>query len=159
MLRNGWYVENYTSQIDTYRTTGALISAAGSARVAPAPRSDYAAAAALLDDSTEEAVHELAGPALTLPQLAALLSDAAGQELPYKDVSLDEYHAEMLAAGLDEGTAGFFTALEAGTGNGDLDASTTGLELLLGRRATDPRAAFVAATEEVSWTGGFAVTG
>jgi hypothetical protein len=43
--------------------------------------------------------------------------------------------------------------------NGDLDASTPGLELLLSRPATDPRAAFVAATEEVSWTGGFAVTG
>ena len=44
--------------------------------------------------------------------------------------------AGLLDAGLDEGTAGFVTALEHGTAAGDLDASTDDLERLLGRPAT-----------------------
>ena len=141
VLRNGWYVENYTDQLDTHRAVGAVVGAAPDARVAPAPRSDYAAAAAsaLLDDSTGSAVYELTGPAVTLPELAAALSAAAGQELPYQAVSLEEYRSGLLAAGLDEGTAGFVTALEAGTANGELDGDPAVLEQLLGRPATDLR--------------------
>lgn len=149
VLRNGWYVENYIDQLATYRAMSAVVGAAGDARVAPAPRSDYAAAAAaaLLDDSTDSAVHELAGPAVTLPELAAVLSEAAGQDLPYKDVSLEEYRAGLLAAGLDEGTAGFVTALEAGTANGDLDGDPAVLEQLLGRPAATLRTAVTALVE------------
>lgn len=147
VLRNGWYVENYTGQLATYQAVGAVVSAAGDARVAPAPRSDYAAAAAtaLLDDSTDSTVHELAGPATTLAELAAVLNEVTGSELRYKPVSLEEYHAGLLAAGLDEGTAGFVTALEAGTANGDLDGDPSALEALLGRPATDLRTAVAAA--------------
>lgn len=147
VLRNGWYLENYTDQLDTYRAVGAVIGASGDARVAPAPRSDYAAAAAvaLLDDDLGSSVHELAGPAVTLTELAAALSDVTGHELPYKDVSLEEYRAGLLAAGLDEGTAGFVTALEAGAANGELDGDPSALEALLGRPATDLRTAVAAA--------------
>ena len=146
VLRNGWYVENYTGQLDSYQAVGAIIGSSGQARVAPAPRSDYAAAAAvaLLDDSVN-GVHELAGPAVTLTELAAVLSDVTGAELPYKDVSLEEYRAGLLAAGLDEGTAGFVTSLEAGTANGDLDGDPSALEALLRRPATDLRTAVAAA--------------
>ena len=143
VLRNGWYVENYTTQLPTYLQVGAIIGAAPDARVAAAPRTDYAAAAAaaLLDDGTDTAVYELAGPAASFPELAAALSEAAGQELPYRAVSLEDYRAGLLAAGLDEGTAGFVTALEAGTANGELDGPSTDLERLLGRPATDLRTA------------------
>lgn len=143
VLRNGWYVENYTDQLDTYRAVGAIVGASGDARVAPAPRSDYAAAAAaaLLDDHTDAAFYELAGRPVTLTELAAVLSEVTGYELPYKDVSLEDYRAGLLAAGLDEGTAGFVTALEAGSANGELDGDPTALEQLLGRPATDLRTA------------------
>lgn len=138
VLRNGWYVENYTDQLDTYKTVGAIIGAAGNARVAPATRRDFAAAAAvaLLDDSVT-GVHELAGPPVALTELAAVLSNVSGVELPYRDVSLEEFHADLLSAGLDEGTAGFVTALEVGTANGELDGDPGALESLLGRPATD----------------------
>ena len=144
LLRNGWYVENYTDQLPTYRQVGAIIGAAPDVRVAPAPRADFAAAAAaaLLDDATDSAVYELVGPATTFPELAAALGEAAGQELPYRAVSLEDYRAGLLAAGLDEGTAGFVTALEAGTANGELDGDTADIERLLGRPATDLRTAF-----------------
>ena len=146
VLRNGWYVENYTGQLDTYRAVGAIIGAVGDARVALAPRSDYAAAAAvaLLDD-TVTGVHELAGPAVTMSEFAAVLIDVTGSELPYKDVSLQDYRAGLLAAGLDEGTAGFVTALEAGTANGDLDGDSAAFATLLGRPVTDLRTAVAGA--------------
>lgn len=138
ILRNGWYVENFTEQLDTYYESGALTGAAGNAKVAPAPRADYAAAAAaaLLDDTVDVAVYELAGHSVTFPELAAALSLATGRELPYRNLPLDEYHAGLIVAGLDEGTAGFVTALEAGIANGDLDSDSTDLARLLGRPAT-----------------------
>ena len=146
VLRNGWYLETYTDQLGSYQAAGAVVGATGGARVAPAPRGDYAAAAAaaLLDDVTDSALYELAGPSVTLSELAAVLSEAIGQELPYKDVPLDEYRAGLLSAGLDEPTAGFVTALEAGAANGELDGDPTVLEKLLGRRATDLRTAVTA---------------
>jgi NAD(P)H dehydrogenase (quinone) len=138
LLRNSWYVENYTGQLDQYRAQGALIGAAGDARVAAAPRADYAAAAAaaLVGDSHDNAVYELGGPAVTLAEIAAALGDAAGAPLAYRNVSLDDFRAGLLGAGLDEGTAGFVTALEEGTARGELDAGTADLEALLGRPAT-----------------------
>lgn len=146
LLRNGWYVENYTDQLPTYRQVGAVIGAAPEARIAAAPRADYAAAAAaaLLSDGTDSAVYELAGPSVTFRELAAALSAVAGQELPYRAVTLDEYRAGLLAASLDEGTADFVTALEAGAANGELDGSTADLEKLLGRPATSLQAALSA---------------
>lgn len=142
VLRNGWYVENYTDQLPQYRRAGALISAAGDGRIAAAPRTDYAdAAAAALVGDVDTAVYELGGPAFTLRELAAALSEITGEELPFREVTLDEYRAGLLAAGLDEGTAGFVTALEAGTARGDLDLAPTALEELIGRPATGLRPA------------------
>ncbi|MCW2665669.1 MAG: NAD(P)-dependent oxidoreductase, partial [Frankiales bacterium] len=37
VLRNGWYLENWTDQLAQYLAAGALVGAAGQARVAPAP--------------------------------------------------------------------------------------------------------------------------
>lgn len=147
ILRNGWYVENFTDQLDTYRAGGAVLGAAGAARIAPVPRADLAAAAvtALLDSTVEAAVHELAGTSVTFPELATVLGDATGAELPYRNVPLEEYHAGLLAAGLDEDVAGFVTALEAGMASGDLDSGSTDLERLLGRPATDLHTAVTSA--------------
>lgn len=149
ILRNGWYIENFTDQLDTYRHLGALIGASGQARIAPASRADLAAAAvsALLDDAVEAAEYELAGPSVTFPELAAALGKATGTELPYRNVPLEDYRTGLLAAGLDEGTAGFVTALEAGMANGDLDSDSTDLQQLLGRPTTDLHTALTSAVE------------
>ena len=46
VLRDGWYVENYTGQVATYLEHG-MVGAAGEGKVSIAPRSDYAEAAAV----------------------------------------------------------------------------------------------------------------
>jgi NAD(P)H dehydrogenase (quinone) len=143
LLRNSWYVENYTAQLERYRAAGAIVGAAGEGRVAAAPRSDYAeaAAAALLADVPASATYELGGPAFTMAELAAVLGDVTGTDLAYRDLPAAEFRAGLLAAGLDEGTADFVTALELATAAGELEVAPTDLEHLLGRPATDLRTA------------------
>ena len=143
VLRNSWYVENFTDQLPQYLQAGAVVGATGDARIAAAPRDDYAeaAAAALLDDAVDRAGYELGGPLFTMPELAAALSEATGRELPYRDVPLEDFRAGLLAAGLDAATADFVTALERGTARGELDVDPADLERLLGRPATDLRTA------------------
>lgn len=52
LLRNSWYLENYTDQLATYIEHGAVLGSAGDGRVSAATRADYAeaAAAVLLSD-------------------------------------------------------------------------------------------------------------
>ena len=45
-LRNGWYLETYTAQIDAALDNGVIIGAAGDGLISGAARADYAAAAA-----------------------------------------------------------------------------------------------------------------
>ena len=142
ILRNSWYVENYTDQVPQFLATGSVVGATGGARVAAAPRSDYAeAAAAALVDDVDSAVYELGGPAVTVADLASVIGEVLDRHLPYQEVSLEEYRSGLLAAGLDEGTADFVTALERGTARGELDVDAADLERLLGRPATDTRTA------------------
>jgi NAD(P)H dehydrogenase (quinone) len=137
LLRNSWYVEGYTDQLPQYLASGAIIGAAGDARIAAAPRADYAeAAAAALVGGFAPGVYELGGPAFSMSELAAAISAVAGRELPYRNVSLEEFEAGLVAAGLDAGTAAFVTALERGAAAGELDVAVTDLERLLGRPAT-----------------------
>lgn len=138
VLRNSWYLENYTDQLGQYLAAGAVIGATGEARISAAPRADYAqaAAAALVDDAAP-GVYELGGPAFTMGEFAAAVSAALGRELPYRNVSLEEFEAGLVAAGLDAGTAAFVTALERGAAAGELHVPVAGLERLLGRPATD----------------------
>jgi len=141
LLRNSWYLENYTDQVGQYLARGEIVGAAGNGRVAAAPRSDYAAAAAaaLVADDHDGATYELGGPPFTFPELAAALSEVTGRTIRYRDVSLPDFTTALLAAGLDEGTAQFVTALEAGTAAGELDTDPADLERLLGRPATPLR--------------------
>ena len=146
LLRNSWYLENYTAQLPQYRATGAVVGAAGEGRVAAAPRADYAqaAVAALLAEAPASATYELGGPAFTMAELAAVLGDVTDTDLAYRDLPPADFRAGLLAAGLDEGTADFVLSLELATAAGELDVAATDLERLLGRPATDLRAALTA---------------
>src|SRR3569833_2781525 len=46
MLRNSWYTENYTRDVEATKASGAMIGAAGEGRISVATRADYAEAAA-----------------------------------------------------------------------------------------------------------------
>ncbi|RKS80424.1 NAD(P)H dehydrogenase (quinone) [Motilibacter peucedani] len=137
-LRNGWYTENYTSQLDQYLARGEIVGAAGDGRVAGATRADYAGAAvaALLRDSDVDAVYELGGPSFDFAELAAAVTEVTGTPVAYRDLSVQDYVAALQAAGLDEGTAGFVASIDEAIAKGELDTGSTDLTDLLGRPAT-----------------------
>jgi NAD(P)H dehydrogenase (quinone) len=137
VLRNGWYVENYTGQIATYLQHG-MVGAAGDGRVSLAPRSDFAAAAAVVatGDGHAGRTYELAGPAVTLPELAAILSDATGTPIAYTDVPMDAYEQILAGAGMPAPLAHIFADVDRGIAQGELESSPADLESLLGRPAT-----------------------
>ena len=139
ILRNGWYTENYLGDLQQARETGEIVAAAGEGRVASAPRDDFAAAAAVVlrTEGHDGAVYELAGDhAWDYTELAAAASEVLGRPVVYRAVTSEERHAGLVAAGLDEGTAGFVVALDENTRDGLLAESDGTLARLIGRPTT-----------------------
>ncbi|MBC6495438.1 SDR family oxidoreductase [Microbacterium sp. 4-7] len=139
ILRNNWYTENYAADLARAAETGVLASGAGDGRVASASRKDFAEAAAvvLLEDGHIGQVYELGGDvAWDYTELAAALAEVSGRDVTYQPLTADEQLAGLQAAGLDEGTAGFVVALDAGIASGALSESDGTLARLIGRPTT-----------------------
>lgn len=138
MLRNTFYTEVYLDQLPTWLELGTIHHAAGQGRIAAAPRADLAeaAAVALLEDTDDRVVHELAGPGFTYDELAAAITEVTGTTVVARELSPDELIATLTDAGVDGGTAEFLAALDRNVADGELDAPTTDLERLLGRAPT-----------------------
>lgn len=138
ILRNNWYVENYTDQLGRYLAEGAIVTAAGDGKVAAAPRSDYAAGAVavLTADGHEQQVYELNGPAFTFDELARTISEVTGVAVVHRSVSTDELAQSLQAVGLDAGTAGFVASIDESIARGDLDSDSDDLARLIGRPVT-----------------------
>ncbi len=137
LLRNGWYVENYTGQLPVYLEHG-IAGAAGGGRVSVATRADYAGAAAavLTSDGHAGKTYELGGPAVTMVELAQVVSDAAGQQVTYHDMPVEQYTQVLIGAGLPEPVAAVFADGDRGVADGELFVDPTDLEQLLGTPAT-----------------------
>ncbi|MGX6447270.1 SDR family oxidoreductase [Patulibacter sp. S7RM1-6] len=139
LLRNGWYTENYTETLASTLEHGALVAAStGEGRVAPATRADYAEAAAvvLTGEGHNGQAYELAGErAVTLPELAAIIAEAAGRPVAYRGVSLGEYTGILTGAGLPEAAAEIFAETTVGIDRGELVTDRDDLRRLLGRDA------------------------
>lgn len=142
ILRNNWYHENYAGTAAQARATGEVVTGTGDGRVASATRADYAdaAAAVLVSEGHDGKVYELTGnTAWTFAEFAAELGAT------FRSVEPAEQHAILLSAGLDEGTAGFVTALDGNIRDGALATTTDDLRRLIGRPTT-PLAAYLAST-------------
>jgi NAD(P)H dehydrogenase (quinone) len=139
LLRNSWYLENYTEQIPVALEHGAVLGAAGEGRVSAATRADYAAAAAavLADGDHAGQVYELGGDnAFTLGEYAAELAAASGREVAYRDLSTEDYTTALFAAGLPEGYAQVLADSDRGLAAGDLFTDSGDLSRLTGRPTT-----------------------
>ncbi|WP_165069568.1 SDR family oxidoreductase [Marisediminicola senii] len=139
ILRNGWYTENYADLIDIAAATGEVTASVGDARVASATRRDFADAAAvvLTDDAHANRTYELSGDvAWNFDDLAAALAEITGREVSYRPLTPEQHREQLLAAGLDDGTAGFVVALDAGIRSGALAETPGELSALIGRPTT-----------------------
>ena len=149
ILRNGWYVENYTGQVPTYLEHG-MVGSAGEGKVSLALRSDLAEAAAvvLTTDGHEGKVYELGGDAVTLTELAAIISDVTGTTVTYTDVPVEAFAEILAGAGLPEPVADIFADVDRSISQGELYVDPSDLATLLGRPATPVADAVKAALAE-----------
>jgi NAD(P)H dehydrogenase (quinone) len=137
ILRNGWYVENYTPSVPTYLEHG-MVGSAGDGRVSLALRRELAeaAAAVLAGDGHEGKVYELGGDAVTLSELAAIISDVTGQTVAYTDVPVETLQGILVGAGLPAPVAAIFADVDRALSIGELEVDPADLAALLGRPAT-----------------------
>jgi NAD(P)H dehydrogenase (quinone) len=139
ILRNGWYIENYTENLAPALQYGAIAGSAGTGRVAAATRADYAAAAVavLTEDGHEGKTYELAGDTpFTLAELAAEVSRHAGKPVTYSDLPPAGYRDLLLGAGLPAPVAEMLVDADLGLGRGELDSDSGDLRRLIQRPTT-----------------------
>jgi len=139
ILRNGWYTENYTGEIEKARQTGEIVASVGDGRVASASRADYAdaAAAAILDDSLTGQTLELSGDhAWDFAELAATIGTLIGSPVTFRNLAPADYAELLRSFGLDAGTVGFVVALDGNIRDGLLGETSGDLARLIGRPTT-----------------------
>lgn len=151
LLRNGWYIENYTANLAPALQHGAIVGSAGNGRIAAATRADYAAAAVrvLTTPGHENKVYELAGDQpFTMAQLAEEVSRAVGRTIVYKDLPPEQYTAVLVSAGLPQPAAAVYADADVGVSRGELDDDSHQLSKLIGRPTTPLKDAVGAAVKK-----------
>ncbi|KAF0836404.1 NAD(P)H dehydrogenase (quinone) [Methylovorus glucosotrophus] len=148
ILRNGWYTENYTASIPPALQYGVLLGSAGDGKIASATRSDYAAAAAAVLRTPNQAgkVYELAGDtAYTLTEFAAELTRLSGKAIAYENLPQADYAKALLDAGLPDFLADLLADSDTGASKGALFDDSHQLSQLIGRPTTPLATAIAAA--------------
>jgi len=136
LLRNGWYIENYTDNIAMPLAHGAFIGSARDGRIAAASRADYAAAAVkvLTTDGHQGKTYELSGDhAFTMKELAEAVSHWAGKSVPYHDLPAAEFRNALSQAGVPEMYLDVLVGTDVAISRGDLDSYSRDLRTLIGR--------------------------
>lgn len=139
ILRNGWYLENHTSALGSAIEYGALLGSSNDGRFASASRADYAAAAAtvLTQPVSRSKTYELAGDqSFSMTELASEVSRQIGREIPYRNLSGEEYAAVLLGLGLPQDAIDVIVDADAKAIRGDLDSTSRDLSKLIGRPTT-----------------------
>ena len=141
MLRNSWYLENYTAQLPQVLRDGAVVGAAGQGRISAASRADYADAAAVVLTTSGHAgeVYELGGDkAFTLTELAATISAVSGKLITYTALPADGLAQVLTRAGLPAELAHVLVDADLGMSRGELFTASGDLRRLIGRPTTPP---------------------
>lgn len=139
ILRNGWYLENYTENAGPVIESGLLAGAAGNGKVSAASRADYAEAAAtvLTTDVAAGSVFELAGDiSFTMEEYAVALSTASGKPVTYQDMPKQAYEELLVEIGVPGPFANILADSDAGIATGALFNETRQLSTLIGRPTT-----------------------
>ena len=139
ILRNGWYIENYTENLGPALAHGAIVGSADGGRIAAATRADFAAAAAVVitGEGHEGKVYELAGDRpFTMDELAAEVSKAVGRPIVYSDLPPTEYQKVLEGAGVPTPFAHVLVDSDLGIVRGELDDDSGDLRRLIGRPTT-----------------------
>ena len=139
ILRNGWYLENHTSALGNAVEHGALIGSSHDGRFASASRADYAAAAVaiLTQPVSGSKTYELAGDqSFSMAELASEVSRQIGRDIPYRNLSGEDYAAILLGFGLPQMSVDVIIDADTKAIRGDLDSTSRDLSGLISRPTT-----------------------
>jgi NAD(P)H dehydrogenase (quinone) len=118
---------------------GVLISCAGDGKISSAAREDYAEAAVAVLTQPNHAgkIYELGGDeAYTLADLAAEISRQTGKQIPYQNLTPQDYQNALVGAGLPDFLAEFLASSDADAAKGTLFDAGHQLSQLIGRPTT-----------------------
>lgn len=138
-LRNGWYSENYTEQLEQALNQGALVGCADEGRISAATRSDFAEAAVtvLTEDGHEGEVYELGGDeAFTMAELAEEVTQQSDTEVVYRDFSEEEYVDVLVERGVPESQVSMLAETDRAIAEGALYTDSDDLHRLIGHPTT-----------------------
>ncbi|MFE6777239.1 NAD(P)H-binding protein [Streptomyces sp. NPDC057702] len=135
--RPGWFAQNFSEGFfaDGVRA-GELRLPAGEGAASFVDAEDIAAVvvAALTEDGHAGRTYELSGPAaLTLAEVAATISEAAGRTVRYVPLTVERYVAELVDQGLSPADAEAFAHVMAPLRNGTDAYVSDGVPRALGR--------------------------
>jgi NAD(P)H dehydrogenase (quinone) len=135
LLRNSWYLENYTANAGMAIEHGAVLGCAKDGQYSAASRADYAEAAAVVLTLEGQAgkVYELAGDeAFTLTEYAESVSKVSGKSVVYQDLPEPDYVKALVGVGLPEGFAQVLANSDIGALQGGLYDNSKTLSKLIG---------------------------
>ena len=136
LLRNTWYTENYTGNVDGILASGIVLHATQGKRIAPATRADLAEAAArvLAEAGHENKTYELNGDeAFTLADFAAAISKAFAKNISAQETDAENLTKVLESVGVPKLWADFQAATDLAIAQGALEPVGGDLAKLLGR--------------------------
>ncbi len=127
--RNGIYIEPDVEYIETYKQAGEIANCAGEGKCGYTTRPElaYAYSQMLTENKHNGHIYNLHGEAITQSELADYLNLAFGTQLTYRDMTVEDYRSERVAAlGEFMGTVitGIYAGIRAGAANSPSDFST-----------------------------------
>jgi len=141
ILRSTWFMQNFSEDyMLEHVLSGEIRLPAGDVPTPFLDADDIAdvAVAALTEEGHAGQLYELTGPrSLTFAEAAAEIAEAAGREVRYVPVSLEEHAAEAAEHGVPAEVVDLLTYLFAEVVDGRNADTTDGVRLALGREPKD----------------------
>lgn len=138
-LRPNSFMQNFTTRLGESIRTRKMFAQPRMEAASYIDTRDIARVAAkvLTEDGHAHRAYALSGPeALTLAEVARVLTGVLGHEIAYVEMSDDEASATMLAAGLPAFLVGYLIAVSRAYRTGGLEAVTASVETITGRPPT-----------------------
>jgi NAD(P)H dehydrogenase (quinone) len=139
VLRNSMYTQLILLGLDVVLATGMLLDNSGDGATSYVTREDCAAVAArvLAHGGHEGQRLEVTGPrAVTLAEVAALITELSGVMVRYVPITDDETVADLVAYGMAEPAARMFATIGKSTRDGYTNVVTDVVQRITGREPT-----------------------
>jgi NAD(P)H dehydrogenase (quinone) len=137
VLRNSFYLEIFPMFIGNALESGQIAFPAGDGKLTSAARTEMAEAAAniLTGEGHENKIYEIGSEeAVSLGDVAEVLSELAGRKIDYLDIPLDAFKAELVKNQTPAPLVEMFAGIAEAIKHGELDYKSADLKNLLGRK-------------------------